>query len=131
MDKRNHKIEEPEIKKLESVNQDFLNEIESMLKETQELAENWKEYIQRKKEHLDYLKEMLGDESIDKTKTENEITKTEDQIKNFEETYNNSLKFIDELNLTKARKQLERDELEGIQKMHKEILTTLVRSQEN
>lgn len=131
MDKRNHKIEEPEITKLESINQDFLNEIESMLKEEYLFSENWKEYIESLKDHLDYLKWALEDADLDKGKTIAEIEKTEEQLKNHEETYQTSLKFIDSLNLTKAKKQLEKDELENIQKMHKELLTKIIPSQES
>ena len=47
------------------------------------------------KDHLVYLKDMLEDDSLNKDKIEKEIEKTEKQLKNYEETYQKSIKFIE------------------------------------
>ncbi len=131
MDKKNHKIENFEIKKLEEKNQAYLNEIENILKEEELFSQNWTEYIESIKDHLHYLKDALEDKDLDKQKTLNEIAKTENQLKNYVETCQKSLKFIDELRLLKTKASVEKDELENIQEMHKEILTEIIPQQKN
>lgn len=131
MDNKKHNIDNPEIKNLELENQEFINFTENIIEEEIIFSNNWKEYIESTKDHLVYLKDMLEDDSLNKDKIEKEIEKTEKQLKNYEETYQKSIKFIDELRLTKAQKEFQKDDLERLQKIHKEILTEIIPNQKN